>query len=487
MVRISNLTYTYPFQETPALRDVSLRVNPGEAVLLTGASGGGKTTLLRTINGLIPHVHGGCMQGTCYLAGGNMADLSLRDVSRIVSTLFQDPSKQFLALTVADEIGFALEWRESNQHEIARRVEQAIENFGLQHLRRASIYGLSEGEKQKVALASLAVLQPMVMTLDEPTANLDPRASGDLAKHLARLKAAGATLIVADHRLAWLDGLIDRVLVIDNGQVAAEGDWSILEDATLRDRYGLRAVRWPCLHQVARYDHHSEEALVRWEGLTFGYRGRPLLFDDATIAVLPAAVTAMTGVNGSGKTTLARIMAGLVVPRRGRLIMNDEPCRPRDLLARTGMAMQSHELQLFQRTALQELMHAAARRAGRMDPVKAREWLERFGLGDIAARHPQSLSGGQKQRLVVACAAARADELLILDEPTSGLDGAQMRALADVLDRRRRAGRASLVITHDLELIARACTHEIRLPLASGPHVARPEQALAVEETLWTH
>jgi energy-coupling factor transport system ATP-binding protein len=113
--------------------------------------------------------------------------------------------------------------------------------------------------------------------------------------------------------------------------------------------------------------------------------------------------------------------------------------------------------------------------------------LERFGLGDIAARHPQSLSGGQKQRLVVACAAARADELLILDEPTSGLDGAQMRALADVLDRRRRAGRASLVITHDLELIARACTHEIRLPLASGPHVARPEQALAVEETLWTH
>jgi energy-coupling factor transport system ATP-binding protein len=176
-------------------------------------------------------------------------------------------------------------------------------------------------------------------------------------------------------------------------------------------------------------------------------------------------------------------MAGLARPRRGVLSFDGRPTRPRDLLATTGMAMQNSELQLYQRTAVDELVHAAADRDRRLDADHARQWLDRFGLGDVADRHPQSLSGGQKQRLVVACAAVRARELLVLDEPTSGLDGAQMRALADLLAERKAQGKASLVITHDLELIDRVCTHEIRLPPEEAGADHRSVGTLTSQET----
>jgi energy-coupling factor transport system ATP-binding protein len=413
-----------------------------------------------------------------------MASMSLREISRTVSTLFQDPEKQFLALTVADEIAFALEWREADPRVVAEKAQRAIHDFGLEELRDASIYELSEGQKQKVALAAVSALSPKVLTLDEPTANLDPQASTDLARHLARLKAEGVTLVIADHRLAWLGGLVDRVIVIDQGRVVADGDWSTLSDDGFRKRIGLRAVNWPDCGHVRRSNAPAADCLVQWEQLTFGYRGRPMLFENADIGIPREAVTALTGSNGCGKTTLAKLMAGLIKPRRGALRRGGQAIQPLDLLSTTGMAMQNSELQLYQRSAIGEVIHAAGGQGHRLNRVEALGWLSRFGLEGIADRHPQSLSGGQKQRLVVACAAARAGELLILDEPTSGLDGAQMHALADLLDERRVAGLSSLVITHDLELIARVCTHELRLPIDGDPQTGTTRTSLAMQETL---
>ncbi len=480
MLSLDKITYAYPFQDAPVLRDISLSVKPGQTILVTGPSGGGKSTLLRLMNGLIPHVHGGQIQGRLQLAGRDMAGMLLREISQKVSTLFQDPAKQFLALTVRDEIAFALEWRESDPRVVAEKTELAIETFGLAELRDASIYELSDGQKQKVALASVAALSPKVMTLDEPTANLDPQASADLAGHLARLKSQGVTLLIADHRLAWLRGMVDRVIVIDHGRAVATGEWSILEDVDFRKSFGLRAVDLPGCEGVIKVNAESIDSLVLWDNLTFGYRGRGVLFENETFRIPPNAVTALTGPNGCGKTTLARLMAGLIKPKRGSLQLRSNPIRPGDLLRTTGMAMQNSELQLYQRTVLDEIISAGAG----LDIDAAREWLGRFGLKEFASRHPQSLSGGQKQRLVVACAAARAGELLILDEPTSGLDGAQMYALADLLEQRRSAGRSSLVITHDIELIARVCTHEISLPLNTESPNHEPLEPQTLQETL---
>jgi energy-coupling factor transport system ATP-binding protein len=273
------------------------------------------------------------------------------------------------------------------------------------------------------------------------------------------------------------------VVVIDQGRVVADGDWSILADDGFRARIGLRAVNWPDCGHVRRSNAPAADCLVRWEQLTFGYRGRPTLFEDADIGIHREAVTALTGSNGCGKTTLAKLMAGLIKPRRGVLRRCGQVIRPRSLLSTTGMAMQNSELQLYQRSAIGDVVHAAGGQGHRLNSVEALGWLSRFGLEGIADRHPQSLSGGQKQRLVVACAAARAGDLLILDEPTSGLDGAQMHALADLLEERRVAGLSSLVITHDLELIARVCTHELRLPIDGDPQAELTRIPSAMQET----
>ncbi len=468
MIDVSIERYQYPFHSSPALRNVKMHIAPGRAILLTGPSGGGKTTLLRCINGLIPHVYGGELTGAVCLNGRDVSQIDFRSVSGQVGVLFQDPQMQFLALNVEDEIRLGLEWTHQSAAAVSDRTEQALEQFGLLPLRHASIFEISEGQKQKLALASVWSRRPVFVTLDEPTANLDMQAARDLAVHLKRMKEEGITLIIADHRLGWLCGLIDDVYVVDRGMIAEHGRWSLLEDDDLRRRYGLRSIEWAESRCIDAQYIPGDETLLRWDDLSFGYRGRPELFSHASVVVPRDAVTAVVGDNGRGKTTLARLMAGLIKPKSGSLRMNGRVITPRDLLRRTGIAMQNSELQLYQRTLIAELECAARTRRGKMTRQEIYAWLARFNLDDLALRHPQSLSGGQKQRLVVACAALRAEDLLILDEPTSGLDGRQMLAMARLLADRKAESKASLVITHDPELIDSVCTHEIRLPLASA-------------------
>jgi energy-coupling factor transport system ATP-binding protein len=481
MIRLRDVSYTYPFHARAALRNVSLDVEPGQAVLLAGHSGGGKTTILRLINGLIPHLHCGTLSGSVTIGATETRHQSLQEISNRIATLFQDPEKQFLALNVVDEVAFALEWQKVQAPEARKRVEKALDEFGLNDIRNASVYELSEGQKQKVALASLCVLEPKVLVLDEPTANLDPQASAELGRQLARLKARGITLVIADHRLAWLRSLIDKVYVVSGGRIVSSGSWSILEDGQLRRQHGLRTVEMPRLSCSQPSDDRPIH--LRWEDLHFAYSRHKPVFTGASLSIPSGSVAALVGPNGSGKTTLAKLMAGLLKPNRGALSRAGLVVSPKQLLRTAGMAMQNSDLQLYRKTARQEVTCVHSATARRLTLQKADEWLDRFGLLEVADRHPQSLSGGQKQRLVVACAAARAQDLLILDEPTSGLDGAQMRALANMLEERKHEGHTSLVITHDIELMAQVCTHQIKLTPDCKETQLHSIQPDAVKET----
>jgi len=469
MIELADVTYSYPHQAAPAVEHIDLRARPGQAILCTGASGSGKSTLVRLFNGLAPHFFKGGLRGRVRIAGADTADLSLARISRQVGTLFQDPEHQFFALNVADEIAAALEWQGLATGEIESRIAGVADRFGLRDILEASVHDLSEGQKQKAALAAVLAQRPRVLVLDEPTANLDPEATLELAGILGTLKADGIALVVVDHRLYWLEGLIDETVVMENGRVAHRGPFADLRDDALRTRFGLRAVAVNDPRQ-ALPPLSAEAGRVSGQNLCFSYeRDRPLL--DGLCFDLPAGgVVGLLGPNGAGKTTLARLLVGLLRLNAGEVRIDGRPVRPSELLTRTGIVLQNMDHQLHMRSVRQELLTAAGTTRSLHTVEEAERMLVRFGLAHLAERHPQSLSGGEKQRLVIACGMIRHPEVLILDEPTSGLDGRNMETIARSLDEFAREGGVVLVISHDLELLEKTCTH--RLDLAGHPRRA---------------
>lgn len=462
MIALKNVTYTYPFQDRPAVTDVSLTVNPGEVVLVTGASGCGKSTLIRLVNGLCPCFFAGTLEGEIRHKGVLSTGRTLHEISEEVGTVFQDPELQFFALNVEDELAFAHEWRGKDPETVTAIVRQTAKELGISHILGANIHDLSEGQKQKVALGSVLSLRPSVVVLDEPSANLDPESTKELAGRIEKLKADGICVLVVDHRLYWLEDVADRVVVMEAGKIAEEGAFSLLADPVLRKRYGLRAP------QVTDVRHTllpvPEKGHLVVENLQFSYPHRPKLFDGLSFA-LPTGVTGIIGDNGTGKTTLARILTGLTRWHEGEIRIGGRVLRPKEVLKRAGIILQNTDHQLHMRTVLLEIAMAAGifRPKGRKKEALLNA-LGEFGLAHLAFRHPQSLSGGEKQRLVIACGLIRNPDVLILDEPTSGLDGENMMRIARMMRSAAEKGTCVVVITHDLELLEEVCDVALRLP-----------------------
>jgi len=462
MVRLEHVSYAYPFQPREAVSDFSLCVKAGEAVLITGASGCGKSTVVRLINGLCPHFFNGRLTGRVLVNGRDNTDRRLSDIARDAGTLLQDPEHQFFATTVEDEIAFAHEWRETSAFAIRRKVDGAAARFGLDHLLHQAIHVLSEGEKQKVALAGALSMEPGVLVLDEPTANLDPEATVQLAAMLSDLKRAGMAIVIVDHRLYWLESVVDRAIVMDNGRIAAEGDFAILADAAVRERCGLRTSRVSdCRASLPAPGAHA--AHVQVEGLSFGYTPEAELFRDVSFC-LPSGITALVGGNGAGKTTLARLLTGLCTARRGQFTLRGVAVPPRRLPGRAAIVLQNTDHQLYMKSVREELEVSARSVRKHADRAGIEACLRAFDLPELAGRHPQSLSGGEKQRLVIACAMIRQPDIVILDEPTSGLDGRNMRLIAAAMRAAAAHGACVLLISHDLELIGLCCEQALRIP-----------------------
>ncbi|MDR2489031.1 MAG: ABC transporter ATP-binding protein [Desulfovibrio sp.] len=470
MLRFSSVTYSYPYAAEPAVRDVSFTLAPGEAMLCTGRSGCGKSTLTRLANGLAPHFLRGNLRGEARVKGERTLDSTPAQLAEQAGTLFQDPERQFFALTVGDELALTLQWRGWDAERIREAVAESARLLGVEDILEHTVFGLSEGQKQKVALASLLALRPGLLVLDEPTANLDPESIAELADTLAALKQRGVALFIVDHRLYWTRGLVDTVLVLDNGAVAAEGDFSLLDDAPLREKYGLRAVDVPDPRASLPHMPRLESSdFFACEDLTFAYPKGGQVFENLSLSFTPGRVTALVGENGAGKTTLARLLTGLERPQRGKILAGKEAVKTRALARHAQVVLQNAGHQLRMRSVAAELDDAARGTVPERDrPSVARAYMEDYGLDRLARRHPQSLSGGEKQRLAVACAAIRGPRMLILDEPTSGLDGENMRRMAQSMRRAAANGACLLVITHDLEFMHPVCTEKLVLPEHTG-------------------
>lgn len=465
MIQLNNVTYTYPFQKAPALSDISMEVNQGEVVLVTGASGCGKSTLIRIVNGLCPHFYMGELEGEIKRNGESQNEKTLKDISQIVGTVFQDPELQFFALNVADEIAFAHECRGKDPQKIKKIISKTAEDLKISHILSSSILELSQGQKQKLALASIISLNPSIVVLDEPTANLDPESTEELAHHIQELKNKGIAVLIVDHRLYWLKDTADKVIVMDNGKIAEQGNFSILDNKEMREKYGLRnnevqdvRTTLPCL---------PEKGSIEVKNLSFAYKKKPKLFDNDSFSI-PLGITGIIGDNGAGKTTIARLLTGLTKMKHGSLVIDGEKVPPKKMLKRSKIILQNTDHQLHMNSVIQEIAASSGdMKAAKKDKEKILLFLEMFGLEKLAYRHPQSLSGGEKQRLVIACGLAAKPDIIILDEPTSGLDGRNMEMIAKIMKKTAERGTSVIVITHDLELLERVCDAALYLPFSS--------------------
>ena len=460
MITMEHVSFGYgESQET--LSQVSMAVAPGECVLLCGASGCGKTTVTKLINGLIPAFTPGCrLEGRVEVDGLDPAKTPMHQLARKVGSVFQNPKSQFFNLDTDSELAFGLENAGCPPEEIHARVAETVEALGLESLCGQSIFSLSGGQKQLLAFGSVYAMGPDIFVLDEPTANLDQEAIARLHDEIAGLKRQGRTVVIAEHRLYFLTDLIDQAWYIRQGSLSrrfTREEFQRLTDEE-RERLGLRTLSSaPCTLPPAKPAGSGEGLSV--EGLTCAFQKREAVFRELSFSVRPGEVVAVTGPNGVGKTTLSRCLCGLLREQAGTVRLHGRPLGRKERQRAAFCVMQDVNHQLFSDSVWGECRISAPD----APDEKIAEVLDRLQLLSFRERHPMALSGGQKQRLAVATALLSEKPVLIFDEPTSGLDYARMVEVSGVIRDLARQGRIVLVVTHDQEFLQQACDRVLHL------------------------
>jgi energy-coupling factor transport system ATP-binding protein len=444
---LDRLTYRYPGAQAPALGDVTLHIEGGLTVV-AGPSGGGKSTLLRVFNGLVPHFHGGQISGRAEVAGRSILDTPTRVLARSVGFVFQDPELQMVYATVDREVAFGLENAAVPRSDIPSRVEEALDEAGIAHLAGRSTSTLSGGERQRVALASALAMKPQVVVLDEPTSQLDPEGAALVLMAARRVVMHGRAVIVSEHRLHALIGAADQLVLVEDGCVSA------------RDPRGWRAPPFSPPRQRSR---STGSEVISATGAAAGFAGRPVL-EGIDLAIHGGEVVALMGPNGGGKTTLLRLLAGLLPPLAGRV----------ERAAGRIAYLPQNPAALLHRPTVRDEVRFTIDRSGEQEVPET--ILAELGLLHVSERYPRDLSSGERQRAAVAAVLPGTPPLVLLDEPTRGMDAGARDALVRLIARLRDAGSAIVIATHDAEL--RAAVADRVLMVAGGKVTVTADEAL---------
>ena len=504
MIDVASLSFSYVSELTgdrvEALKDVDLSADAGSLTLVCGASGCGKSTLMKALTGLVPQMTPGELDGVVSINGRNLADVALTDVGHLCSSVFQNPRTQFFCDTVAEELAFCGENYGRERATLRQQSERAAKLMGISHLMERKLTTLSGGQLQKVALACALASGAPVLLADEPTSNLDPAAISEVRAALKVLKEQGLTIVVVEHRLHFLRGLADQVLLMESGRVTRR--WNGAEFFSMgqaqRRSLGLRTLVDPGPpetwvgqvkegrqekqtgrqekqvgrqeKQVGRQENREatpSQVRLSCRGLSFAYGVNPVF--EGLDADFPAGqITCIAGANGVGKTTLVRVLCGLAAPSSGSISMDGVPASRKTRRSACALVMQDTGRQLFSDTLAGELTIGASHASGQ----SGEQLLADFDLANLGERHPLSLSGGQKQRLVIAAARATGRPIVILDEPTSGVDARHLDSITATLRRIADEGAAVVVVTHDGEFAA-ACADRLITLTATGINCAR--------------
>jgi energy-coupling factor transport system ATP-binding protein len=488
-----NLSFRYANSRSNSLMNINLRIDPGDFILVVGPTGCGKSTLLKTFNGLIPHVIEGEMSGRVTVDGKDTREHKVRELARHVGMVFQNPEAQLFSLYVEEEVMLGPWNLGLPKDEMRRRVDEALKIVGMAEKHGEPIFQLSDGQKQKTALASILAMKPTTIVLDEPTSNIDIESALEIAAFLEKLnKEQGYTIVVAEHRTGLFARIASRVVAMENGKIVADGPpEAVFGDHSLIARLGIRPIKHAeeiayfnlqnimaqlnpeaCKHtpsnRSAKVDDYSNsKVVVEVDRLYYSYSKRlPFVLQNISFTIRCGEFVGLVGPNGAGKTTLALNLIGLLRPTSGRVLIDGvdaKGLKVTEIAKRIGYVFQNPDYQLFTGRVSEEVTFGLDFTCdGDRKPTVCRETalnlLREVGLLELKDKHPYALSRGQRRRLALASVIALGQKIIIVDEPTTGQDYKHSKEIMEILSKLCEEGCATIVITHDIPLITEYAT-----------------------------
>ena len=487
-ISFNQFTFQYDAQAEATLKDISFDIVKGEKVLILGPSGSGKSTLAQCLNGIIPNIHKGQAKGQVRIDGQDIFKQSIYDKSQLVSTVLQDPDGQFIGLTVAEDLAFALENDCANRSEMKDKVALWAERLDLTSLLNHRPQDLSGGQKQRVSLAGVLIDESPILLFDEPLANLDPKSGQETIDLIDKIhKEVGATTIIIEHRLEdVLYRPVDRILLVNDGTLLFNGSPDELLSSTLLLENGIREPLYVTVLRQLGFDTRSaqnlsqldaldlsdlvlpdrvlkdkrdssSDSILKVEGLSVSYGDNPAIIEDMSFSLKKGERLAIVGKNGAGKSTLAKALCGFV-PSQGKLTYKGQDISQDSITERSeriGFVLQNPNQMISQTMIFDEVALGLRLRGIEETEVEERvhEVLKTCGLYSFRKWPISALSFGQKKRVTIASILVLKPEIIILDEPTAGQDYKTYTDIMNFLDSLQKQGHTIVMITHDMQLM----------------------------------
>ena len=442
MITFKNFNYKYIESKKLNIEDLSLEIKKGECILFTGASGCGKTTIMRVLNGLAPEFFDGGFSGDFRIAHLSIGD-RLKDFSKVVGSVFQNPKNQFFNLDSTSELAFSMENYGYSKVDIQNRIDEVVKEFSAEFLLDRNVLELSGGEKQKLAFMASMMLDADVYVLDEITSNLDLKSIELISSIIETLKKKGKTIIVAEHRIYYLKDLIDKMYIIKDGRLVHEVTKEQLSDFDSR----LCQTRQIDLSKVElgkNEPRNNKEQYLNIEQLDYKVHDHQVYLKNESFS--SSRIYSIIGANGCGKTTFANALSGLHKSKH-KVTLNGKNLNKKDLIRSTFQVMQDVNYQLFTNLVEKEI------KLGSDNLELFDEVVDKLNIRKFLNRHPNTLSGGEKQRVAIASALLSNKKILIFDEPTSGLDYINMIELSRLIEKIAEQDVVIFIITHDYEFL----------------------------------
>ena len=488
MIELKDFSFQYKAQSEPTLKNLNLTIYKGEKVLIVGPSGSGKSTIGQCLNGIIPNIYKGTSSGQFLIQGKEAFDLSIYEKSHLVSTVLQDTDGQFIGLSVAEDLAFALENDMVELESMKSRVHTWAERLDLSKLLDHRPQDLSGGQKQRVSLAGVLIDESPILLFDEPLANLDPKSGQDIIDLIDQIhEEQRTTTIIIEHRLEdVLYRPVDRVILINQGQVLFNGRPDELLRTTLLAENGIREPLYlttlrqlgqdinqlehldrlddiqlddvNCVIPEATFTKTGEaEELLKLEQIRFAYQENHPILKNISLSIPKGQRLAIVGKNGAGKSTLAKAICGFITTE-GQYTSRGEDIKQesvKERAERVGYVLQNPNQMISTNMIFDEVALGLRLRGVAEEDIKERVYqaLKTCGLYEFRKWPISALSYGQKKRVTIASILVLGPEILVLDEPTAGQDQRNYTDIMEFLDSLQEKGHTIVMITHDMQLM----------------------------------